>query len=31
MAPKLTDKIDLTGWQLIHFSEKYEPVQWRAE
>jgi quinol monooxygenase YgiN len=31
MAPGLTDKINLTGWQLIHFSEKYEPVQWRAE
>jgi len=27
-APQMTDKIDLTGWQLIHFSEAYKPVQW---
>ena len=31
MAPTLTEKIDLTGWKMIHFSEKHEPVQWRSE
>lgn len=30
MAPKLTDNIDLTGWKMMHFGEKYEPVQWKA-
>jgi quinol monooxygenase YgiN len=31
MAPTLTEKIDLTGWKMMHFSEKHEPVQWRSE
>ncbi len=31
LAPKMTDKIELTGWQLVHFSEKYEPVKWKTE
>lgn len=31
MAPKLTDKIDLTGWRMMHFSENYEDVQWSAK
>jgi quinol monooxygenase YgiN len=30
-APTMTDKVDLTGWQLMHFSEKYEPVKWKPE
>jgi quinol monooxygenase YgiN len=30
-APTMTDKVDLTGWQLMHFSEKYEPVKWKTE
>ncbi len=28
MAPKFTDKIELTGWQLMNFIETYKPVQW---
>ena len=30
-APTMTDKVDLTGWQLMHFSEKYKPVKWKTE
>ena len=28
MAPKVTDSIELTGWQLMHFREVYEPITW---
>jgi quinol monooxygenase YgiN len=31
MAPEMTDKIDLTGWQLIPFKQVYEPVKWKAD
>ena len=30
MAPKLTDKIELTGWHLMNFSEIYKPVRWNS-
>ena len=30
-APTMTNKVDLTGWQLMHFSEKYKPVKWKPE
>jgi quinol monooxygenase YgiN len=29
-APNMTDKIELTGWHLLNFSENYEPVEWKS-
>jgi len=31
LAPKVTDKAELTGWKKMDFSEKYKSVKWNAE
>ena len=31
LPPKVTEKIDLLGWQQMHFSEEYKPIKWTKQ